>query len=97
MHGKLAKYLESGCFIWKGKWPVKADKFCCSLTCSAHNNEGLTLKHICLLYLPVNTTSYMQPLDQGIIYCLKNAYKKCVVHFLLQEIGRNVPMTGIKK
>jgi len=36
-----------------------------------HKNEGLTLKHVGLLYLPVNTTSYMQPLDQGIIYCMK--------------------------
>jgi hypothetical protein len=37
--------------------------------CSAHNHESLMLKHIRLLYLPANTTSYMQPLDQGMIYC----------------------------
>jgi hypothetical protein len=36
--------------------------------CAAHNSEGLTLKHVRHLYLPANTTSYMQPLDQGIIY-----------------------------
>jgi hypothetical protein len=39
-----------------------------------HKNEGLTLKHEGLLYLPVNTASYMQPLDQGIIYCMKQAH-----------------------
>jgi hypothetical protein len=54
--------------------------------CSAHNHEGLTLKHVHLLHLPANTTSYMQPLDQGIIYCLKRAYLKRLVCFLLQEI-----------
>jgi hypothetical protein len=47
--------------------------------CSAHNHEGLTLKHVRPLHLPANTTSYMQPLDQGIIYCLKRAYQKRLV------------------
>jgi hypothetical protein len=48
------------------------------------------------MYLPANTTSYMQPLDQGIIYCLKHAYRKRLVHFLLREIERNIPMTIIR-
>jgi hypothetical protein len=65
--------------------------------CSAHNHEHLTLKHVHLLHLSANTTSYMQPLDQGIIYCLKHAYWKCLVHVLLREIERNVPATNIRK
>jgi hypothetical protein len=56
--------------------------------CSAHNHEGLTLKHVRLLHLPANTTSYMQPLDQVIIYCLKRTYWKHLVYFMLQEIER---------
>jgi hypothetical protein len=51
--------------------------------CSAHNHKGLTLKHVRLLHLPANITSYMQPLDQGIIYCFKRAYRKRLVRFLL--------------
>jgi hypothetical protein len=65
--------------------------------CSAHNHKGLTLKHVRLLHLPANATSYMQPLDQGIIYTLKRAYWKCLVCFLLREIERNVPATGMRK
>jgi hypothetical protein len=65
--------------------------------CSAHNHEGFTLKHVHLLHLPANTTSYMQPLYQGIIYCLKHAYWKRLVCFLLREIERNVPATDIRK
>jgi hypothetical protein len=52
------------------------------------------MKHIRLLYLPANTTSYMQPLDQGIICCLKHAYRK---RFLLQEKESNVPVINIRK
>jgi hypothetical protein len=65
--------------------------------CSAHNHEGLTLKHVRLLHLSANITSYMQPLDQGIIYCLERAYWKRLVSFLLQEIERKVPTTDIRK
>jgi hypothetical protein len=65
--------------------------------CSAHKHKGLTLKHVHLLHLPANTTSYMQPLDQGVIYCLKQAYQKRLVCFLLREIERNVPATDIRK
>jgi len=52
------------------------EKECASvngLVCD-HKNEGLTLKHVGLLYLLVNTASYRQPLDQGIIYCMKQAH-----------------------
>jgi hypothetical protein len=62
--------------------------------CAAHNSEGLTLKHVRLLYLPASTTSYMQPLDQGIIYCMKRMYRRRLVRFLLREIDRDVPAEG---
>jgi hypothetical protein len=39
----------------------------------------------------------MQPLDQGTIYCLKRTLQKCLQHFLLQDIERNISATDIKK
>jgi hypothetical protein len=63
--------------------------------CSAHNHEGLTLKHVHLLHLPAN--SNMQQRDQGIIYCLKHAYWKRLESFLLHETERNIPTTDIRK
>jgi hypothetical protein len=65
--------------------------------CSAHNHECLTLKYVRLLHLPANTTSYMQPLDQGISCRLKRAYRKHLVRVLFQETERNVPATDIRK
>jgi hypothetical protein len=65
--------------------------------CSTHNHKCLTLKYVHLLHLPADSTSYMQPLDQGIIYCLKCAYQKSLVRFLLREMERNVPATDIRK
>jgi hypothetical protein len=35
--------------------------------CTARNNEVITLKYVCLLYLLPNTISYMQLLDQGLV------------------------------
>jgi hypothetical protein len=65
--------------------------------CSAHYHEDLTLKHVRLLHLPAKTTSYVQPLDQGITYCLKRSYRKGLVRFLLREIEINVSATDIRK
>lgn len=43
---------------------------------AAHSNEGCTLKHVHIFFLLPNTTTYVQPLDQGIIYCMKQAYPR---------------------
>jgi hypothetical protein len=48
--------------------------------CAAHNNEGITLKYVHHLYLLPTTTSYMQPLNQGIIYCTKCVYQSSIVY-----------------
>jgi hypothetical protein len=63
--------------------------------CSAHDKD-LNLKHVCPLYLPPNTISYPQPLDQGIIYCMKNIYQKHRMQVFLQAIDRNVPAADIR-
>jgi len=37
-----------------------------------HETENLeTLSNVRVYFLPPNTTSYLQPIDQGIIYSLK--------------------------
>ncbi|POM68346.1 Tigger transposable elementderived protein 6 [Phytophthora palmivora] len=40
---------------------------------SSHTEEGLTLTNVRVEKLPPNTTSKLQPLDQGIIYCVKRS------------------------
>ncbi|POM64511.1 Tigger transposable element derived 4 [Phytophthora palmivora] len=40
---------------------------------SSHTEEGLTLTNVRVEKLPPNTTSKLQPLDQGIICCVKRS------------------------
>ncbi|KAL4234901.1 Tigger transposable element-derived protein 2 [Mactra antiquata] len=42
---------------------------------SSHGNE-LTLSNVTLKFLPANTTSHLQPLDQGVIRNFKGLYRK---------------------
>ena len=50
--------------------------------CTAHPHVS-TLKNIQLEFLPPNTTSLIQPMDQGIIKNLKTLYRKELVHMTL--------------
>lgn len=56
--------------------------------CSAHNNMP-ELDYVKLLYLPANTTSKLQPMDQGVINNFKVHYRKEVVQFVLKSIEEN--------
>lgn len=50
---------------------------------SSHNETGLVLTNVRVEYLPPNTTSKVQPMDQGIIHCLKrNVLHQKMVHAL---------------
>lgn len=53
--------------------------------CPAHP-KGVELKNIKLVYLPPNSTSKLQPMDQGIIKVLKQGYRTRLVHRYLREI-----------
>lgn len=53
--------------------------------CTAHNNTS-NLSHVKVEFLPANTTSKLQPLDQGIIKNFKTFYRKEVVQLLLNSI-----------
>lgn len=56
--------------------------------CSAHSVTA-KLTHVKVLFLPANTTSVLQPLDQGIIKCFKCFYRKRLVRHLLSELEAN--------
>ncbi|GBL94746.1 hypothetical protein AVEN_244732-1 [Araneus ventricosus] len=48
--------------------------------------DDLKLKNINLVFLPPNTTSMLQPLDQGIIRSFKVGYRKLLLRQLLSQI-----------
>ncbi|XP_050527960.1 tigger transposable element-derived protein 7-like [Daktulosphaira vitifoliae] len=55
--------------------------------CPAHLQvEQLTSddKNIRCMFLPTNTTSLIQPMDQGVIYTAKRLYKKMLLHEILE-------------
>lgn len=56
--------------------------------CGAHPN--LEFSNIKLLFLPPNTTSLIQPLDQGIIQNFKTNYRKLLVCNLVNTVDFNV-------
>ncbi len=60
--------------------------------CPAHNNV-LPLKNVTVMFLPPNTTSALQPLDQGIIQNFKVYYRKCVVRHILDAIEKSSEMS----
>ncbi|XP_013164004.1 PREDICTED: tigger transposable element-derived protein 6-like isoform X2 [Papilio xuthus] len=60
--------------------------------CTAHG-EIPKLKNIKIKYLPPNTTSKLQPLDQGIIQSFKMHYGKEIVRRFLADLERQTPTT----
>lgn len=54
--------------------------------CTAHNIIPASLQCVKVLFLPPNTTSKLQPLDQGIIRNLKTLYMKEAVRQIISDI-----------
>ena len=62
--------------------------------CPAHPiNEGL--KAIELVFLPLNTTSKTQPMDQGVLRSLKTKYRRKIIKRLIRAVDmkKNLPQT----
>ena len=53
------------------------------------------LSHIKLDFLPPNTTSVSQPMDQGIIRCLKVNYRKRLVKLIFRSLDSNKSLPKI--
>ena len=64
--------------------------------CSAHSHAEFS--NIKLHFLPENTTSLIQPLDQGIIKIFKTKYRKRLLQSLLAQINNeNINKNNFKK
>jgi hypothetical protein len=51
--------------------------------CAAHSDGGITLQYVHASCPTAKHHQYLQPLSQGIIYCMKRAYQINVLCFLL--------------
>lgn len=60
--------------------------------CSAHDVTGLHLKNVNIQFLPPNSTSRLQPLDQGIIALFKRDYRKRLVRAAISAAECNQRM-----
>ncbi|KAE9049319.1 hypothetical protein PR001_g3426 [Phytophthora rubi] len=57
---------------------------------SPHCDDGVTLTNVCVAKLPANTTSKLQPLDQGIIYCIKRDVLRKKMEFAVDAVDEGV-------
>ena len=62
--------------------------------CPAHPTIE-DLSNLKLIFLPPNTTSVTQPMDQGVIRCLKAHYRKRLVKLVLCNLDSNKPLPKI--
>ena len=81
---------------WDNELTRKARKIILFIdNCAAHPHVG-GLQSIELAYLPPNTTSEIQPCDQGIINTLKAYYRKKMIRLLVQFIDGGQAMPNFK-
>ena len=59
--------------------------------CTAHPHVE-NLKWVELMFLPPNTTSYTQPMDQGSIRALKAEYRSLAVRKLILALEKKEPI-----
>lgn len=89
-HANANAWMTSTIFNeWLKKWDKRLTRNILLLidNCPAHIIEG-TLKRIRIVFLPANTTSLLQPLDQGIIRTHKAYYRKEMRRLIIQDLDR---------
>ena len=56
---------------------------------NATSHSDVQLCNVKLKYLPANTTSILQPLDQGIILAMKRKYRKTQLRYIITQMERS--------
>lgn len=81
------------------QWLVALDERMCAAdrhilllvdNASSHHDSGLRLTHVRMEYLPPNTTAKVQPMDQGIIHCIKHDVLREKMLHALDYLGEDV-------
>ena len=85
---------------WLKKWDAELTRWRWKIAliidnCPAHLHVE-ALQSMELAFLPPNTTSEMQPCDQGIIYALKCHYRNSMVKRLIQFMDSGSPLAQFK-
>lgn len=62
--------------------------------CTAHPH--LKFSNIKLMFLPTNSTSVLQPMDQGVIKCFKSHYRRRFLEVLISAIEKGVEVDPSK-
>jgi hypothetical protein len=76
------------------KFTKEKRKICLILdNCTAHKDVKAQLKSIKCVFLPPNTTSKIQPCDQGIIQCLKVHYRKGMIKKIIDCFDKKIPFS----
>ena len=59
--------------------------------------KDVNLSNVKVVFLPANTTSKLQPLDQGIIKAIKTIYRKRLLQFVLAKMERGEDVMTLSK
>jgi hypothetical protein len=57
---------------------------------SSHNDDGVILTNVRVARLPPNTTAKLQPLDQGVIYCLKRDVFRKKMEYAMEAVDTGI-------
>lgn len=78
--------------LWDEELRLKGRKIILFVdNCSSHPQISDRLSNIRIEFLPPNTTSLMQPLDQGIIRSFKTHYKKTIINKMIRNLDIGEP------
>ncbi|XP_069102038.1 tigger transposable element-derived protein 4-like [Argopecten irradians] len=61
---------------------------------NAPTHPKVDLSNVKLKFFPPNTTSHLQPMDQGIIQAMKLKYRKRQLQYLIAQMDRQKRLTG---